>query len=113
MPRTVCISSWQYLYYSMLLSCYVLSYLKPLETCGFATRHSFKLAQGQISRFSLPVSTNNRLQLRGGADDDSEQNLIGDLVLDDIEGRTLEQEIEALERELEEAHDSRAVAEQV
>jgi hypothetical protein len=53
------------------------------------------------------------LDLKGGADEDSEQNLIGDLVLDDIEGRTLEQEIEALERELEEAQDSRAVAEQV
>ncbi len=53
------------------------------------------------------------LGLKGGADEDSEQNLIGDLVLDDIEGRTLEQEIEALERELEEAQDSRAVAEQV
>ncbi len=57
--------------------------------------------------------SNTFLGLKGGADEDSEQNLIGDLVLDDIEGRTLEQEIEALERELEEAQDSRAVAEQV
>jgi hypothetical protein len=56
--------------------------------------------------------SNTFLSLKGGADEDSEQNLIGDLVLDDIEGRTLEQEIEALERELEDAQDSRAVAEQ-
>ena len=64
---------------------------------------------------TTPLNPVNRLlHLRGGTDEDSdEQNLIGDLVLDDIEGRTLEQEIEALERELEEAYDSRAVAEKV
>jgi hypothetical protein len=59
------------------------------------------------------VVSRHALRLKGGADDDSDENLIGDLVLDDIEGKTLEQEIEALERELEEAQDSRAVAEQV
>jgi hypothetical protein len=103
------------IYFNAFITCYIISLLRPLETCEFRPWKSLpSITRSHPIRIgSARGSISGLLRLKGGADEDSEQNLIGDLVLDDIEGRTLEQEIEALERELEEAHDSRAVAEQV